>query len=292
MENVTVSKDKTQIISQDLIQQYEDDGIIKVSVPEEIVLLKKEFLNDCCTFLKKWANFESTPETLVYDLIEIAKTNRSVVGKLYKAAKRFVSTRKLSCHPFFVEIAKQIMNTTLVSCFQSTVVRIDLPIEELTLMPAHQDFPYNQGGFNSITLYLGFSDYGKKNGLISFKKGSHKNGVLKVIETSKSNSTDRPHENRDQKYCDLKTAEKVIEIYDTTGIDLSTFTDSNLKMDEVFIFSQLLLHSSQSNTSDMARITLQLRFDDLFHEESYKRNFPEGRIKDDLFSNNYPEFVV
>ena len=92
MQNSDIIKNKTQLkLSQEIIDEYNEDGIIKIKLPEEILLLKQEFLNDCCIFLKKWANFDSTPQTLVYDLVDISKTNRSVVGKLYKAAKRFVS---------------------------------------------------------------------------------------------------------------------------------------------------------------------------------------------------------
>lgn len=60
----------------------------------------------------------------------------------------------------------------------------------------------------------------------------------------------------------------------------------------LIFFHTLLLHSSEKNTSDSARITMQIRFDDLLFEDSFNRNFPEGRGRDDLFINNFSEYVV
>jgi len=283
---------QNHVLSKETLDQYNRDGIIKISLPPEITQLQNEFLSDCCLFLKKWANFQTTPERLPFDLVDLAKTNRGIIGKLYKVSKRFRSSRALSCHPFFTEIAKQLMNTPLISCYHLTIVRIDLPNEEKFLMPPHQDFPYIQGSMNGITLYLAFHDITPQHGIVSFKRGTHINGVIKVRETDSRLPTQVEYTAAGSTSEKIRSSEKVCEIADMSKINNIKFEQDVLSKNEAFLFHTLLLHSSERNASNSARITMQIRFDDLFLEDSYKRNYPEGRSRDDLFSLNFSEFVI
>ena len=63
-----------------------------------------------------------------------------------------------------------------------------------------------------------------------------------------------------------------------SGILLKSFKESDyrsfeLKLGECLVFSQLLIHRSQKNISKIARISLQIRFNDLSSEEWKKRNY-------------------
>lgn len=281
------------ILSKETIEKYNKDGIIKITLPSEISQLQNEFLLDCCSFLKKWVSFETTPEKLPFDLVTLSKINRGIIGKLYKVSKRFSSSRALSCHPYFTEIAKELMNTELISCYHLTIVRIDLPNEEKFLMPPHQDFPYIQGSMNGLTLYLTFSDITPKHGVVSIKRGTHKDGVIKVTESdSRLSSAQTEYVSTGSSSRKIQNAEKVCEIADMSKINDIHFEQEPLSKNEAYFFHTLLLHSSEPNTSNSARITMQIRFDDLFYEDSFNRNFPEGRSRDDLFSNNFSEYVV
>lgn len=280
-------------LSKSMIENYQKNGIIKISLPSEITQLQNEFLYDCCNFLKKWANFETTPEKLSFDLVNLSKTNRDIVGKLYKVSKRFQSSRALSCHPYFTEIAKTLMNTELISCYHLTIVRIDLPNEEKFLMPAHQDFPYIQGSINGLTLYLTFDNITSQHGVVSYKKGSHNDGILNVTESdSRLNSAQTEYVSTNNLSKQIETANKVCEIADMSQINNLKFEQQSLSKNEAYFFHTLLLHRSEKNSSNSARITMQIRFDDLLCEDSFGRNFPEGRGRDDLFSNNFSEYVV
>ncbi len=280
-------------LSKETIEKYNVDGIIKISLPSEITQLQNEFLLDCCKFLKKWANFKTTPETLSFDLVGLSKINRNIVGKLYKVSKRFRSARALSCHPYFTEIAQALMNTELISCYHLTIVRIDLPNEEKFLMPPHQDFPYIQGSMNGLTLYLTFDDITPKHGVVSIKRGTHHEDIIKVTESdSRLSSAQTEYVSTGNSTRKIQAADKVCEIADMSQINNLHFEQESLSKNEAYFFHTLLLHSSEKNTSDSARITMQIRFDDLFYEDSFNRNFPEGRSRDDLFSNNFSEFVV
>jgi len=286
-ESKLIDAEDTMTLSEELVKNYQKNGIIKIKLPPDVIALKDEFLSDCCMFLKHWTNFDTTPGRLPYD-----KKDRAIIGKLYKASKRFRASRQLSSHPYFINIVKQLMNTTLVSCFHLTIVRIDIPYEEKFLMPAHQDFPYIQGSVNGITIFLGFHDLIPNHGIASYQKGSHTNGVIKVTEGTTRLNTAENISNKEKLSDKIQTPEKVCEIADLSKIDNNSFYQENLSYDEGIVFHTLLLHRSEKNTSNSARITLQLRFDDLTNEDSFNRNFPEGRGRDDLFVFNFPEFVV
>ena len=235
-------------LSKETIEKYNKDGIIKISLPSEIVELQNEFLLDCCKFLKKWANFETTPEKLTFDII---------------------------------------------SCYHLSIVRIDLPNEEKFLMPPHQDFPYIQGSVNGLTLYLTFDDITPKHGVVSIKRGTHHNGIMKVTESdSRLSSAQTEYVSTGNSSKKIQSTDKVCEISDMSQINNLHFEQEPLSKNESYFFHTLLLHSSEKNTSDSARITMQIRFDDLLCEDSFNRNFPEGRNRDDLFSNNFSEYVV
>jgi len=160
------------------------------------------------------------------------------------------------------------------------------------LMPPHQDFPYIQGSVNAITVYLGFQDLTPNHGIASYQKGSHTNGVIKVTEGTTRLNTAEEMSNKEKHSDKIQTSEKVCEIADLSKIDNNSFQQENLSYDEGFVFHTLLLHRSEKNTNNSARITVQLRFDDLTNDDSFNRNFPEGRGRDDLFVFNFPEFVV
>jgi len=280
-------------LSKQVIQNYNREGIIKIKLPQDIITLKYEFLEDCCKFLKYWAKFDTTPQSLSMDLVKLAKENRSVIGKLYKVSERFPACKKISSHPYFIQIAKQLMNTSLISCYHLTTVRMDLPTEEKFLMPAHQDFPYIQGSINGITIYFGFSNLTSNHGLISYKEASHINGIIKVTEGNvKLNDINKNNLDTSTQTEIIQTSSKTCEIADPSVYENVTFINEDLKYDEAFVFHTLLLHRSKRNRSDSARITLQFRFDDLMNKDSHDRDFPEGRSQDDLFGYNFPEFVV
>ncbi len=211
--SLTENKTNNYELSDKLLQDYEIKGIIKMEVPEDVLELKIEFLQECCDFLKYWKKFTTTPERLVYDIVKLAKNDREIIGKLYKVSKRFTSIRKLSCHPFFVDISKQLMNTQMISCFHLSIIRVDLPSEESFLMPPHQDFPYIQGSINGVTVYFGFSDLSLESGIVSANEGSHSEGIIEVSETQERNYPREDINNKkDEK--NLSTTDKVVEIYD------------------------------------------------------------------------------
>ena len=169
------------------------------------------------------------------------------------------------------------MGTSLVSCCHFVNVRIDLPGKEKYLLPPHQDFPYIQGSLNGITWWIPVADTPLNIGPPSWISGSHKLGVLAVKEFDYASTG----ASGGRSFC-------------ITGEE--QFKDSDyvcepIAFGEGLVFSTLLLHRSERNRSQRARVTIQVRFDDALAKESFARNYPEGLYLGDSFNKTYPEYV-
>ena len=122
-------------------------------------------------------------------------------------------------------------------------LKINFPNDRKHDLEAHQDIHSHLGSLNSITLWIPLQHTKQATGPIEYIPGSHK----------------KIHEAR-------------------SGILLESFKESayksfELKLGECLVFSQLLIHRSKKNISKMARISLQIRFNDLSSEEWKKRNY-------------------
>jgi len=125
-------------------------------------------------------------------------------------------------------------------------LRIDMPFDEQFDFPWHQDYIYNLGSENSITVW------------IPLQNTQRENGAIEVIE---GNYLSYPREKRL-----LKSTDGLVEA-DTIN-DLMSEPSSEHKivpvdLGEIFIFSQFLVHRSGKNTSKFPRMSLQVRFSDL-----------------------------
>lgn len=59
--------------------------------------------------------------------MELAALDRGAVGRLYKVSRRFPSVKALAASGWAVDIASQLMETSLVSCCNFLATRLDLP---------------------------------------------------------------------------------------------------------------------------------------------------------------------
>jgi hypothetical protein len=257
---------------------YNEDGILILAAPSSIQDLQQQFLGECCLFLKKWKKMQVFPADLPSVLATLSQTDRETVGKLYKVSRRFPSVKQLAANPFFVSLAARIMNTSLVSCCNYVNVRMDFPGEKKYLVPLHQDFPYIQGSLNGVTFWLPFHSLESEHGIPSVIKRSHKQGVHKVIEYTLD---------------EIKgSGAKSFELANQNEYDESQFTTlSNLQSNQFLALDTCLLHRSNVNRHTEARLSVQLRFDDMFNNESFGRNYPEGLYLGDRLKDTYPEFI-
>ena len=127
------------------------------------------------------------------------------------------------------------------------LVRIDRPKEEKFLTPWHQDYWYSYASLDSVVVWIPLGPLTKEHGKLNVAINTHKNGEVKYREFVEGNE---PY----VADLDIKQ-EQTLEVEVNFG--------------EILIFKQSLLHKSGYNQSDSCRVSMQLRFN-----EMYKQEFP------------------
>lgn len=261
------------------MDQYQRNGLVIVALPDAVLKLKLQLAEQLCLWLKLWGNIDCSAEQLPQMLMLVARDNRPLLGKLYKVARRFPALKQLACEPQLVAMAAELMQTPLVSCCNFVCLRFDIPGEDKYLLGTHQDFPYIQGSENGLTLWLALGDVSLEMGPPSFAAGSHRLGVLPVTELSLAQTYGQ-------------NGGSTMSIADPHLFSNAHFVNQPLPNHQALAFSTLLLHRSEQNLSQSVRISIQLRFDDVLHQKSFERNYPEGLYLNNSFAASYPEYVI
>ena len=265
-------------LSQAMLEEYNEKGILLLDLPDSILQYEDLYFEEVSIFLKKMGDIDIAPSSVPDALPEIAEKDRNLIGRLYKVSRRFVSVKRIAVDPWLAGMSKQLMNTPLVSACHFVNIRIDLPGEEKYLLPAHQDFPYIQGSLNALTWWIPFLDTTLEMGPPSWIEGSQKLGIQKV------------------KYIDYETTgQSGGRSFELVGHDRFTdkdFTHKPVLNGKCVVFHTCLIHRSEPNHTNKARINLQVRFDDATAEESFTRNYPEGLYLGDSFSKHYPQYTL
>ncbi len=267
-------------LSKEQFLEYQENGLLRVTLPSKPRDFLTNFLEEVALWLKHFGGIEISPNSLADELPKIAENNRQLIAKLYKVTRRFPSVKRLACDPWLAEISAKLIDTDLVSCCPFVSVRIDLPGEDKYLLEAHQDFPYIQDSLDGITWWIPFADVPTYVGPPAFIYGSHKLGLLQVREFDYLSTG--------------QSGGKSFSISDKSFLlgDLNYVESTPIQFGEAVLFSALLVHKSQPNLSNRARITAQIRFGNPLSQDSFGRNYPEGLYLGDSFYKSYPEKVL
>jgi hypothetical protein len=262
-------------LDESLIGAYQADGIIQLTVPDSIRALQLDFLRDCALWLNHFGGLDVQPSAVPATLPMV---DRQLVARLYKISRRFKAAKQLAAHAWFTQLAGDLMRTPLVSCCHFVNVRMDLPDEDTFLLPIHQDFPYIQGSFNGITVWLPFHDTPQEAGPPAWIPGSHTGGVQAVREQVYGTGP-------------VRSGGRSFDVADAAAYADARFVSADVPFGTALVFSTLLVHRSQRNRSHVARLNVQLRYDDALAAESFERNYPEGLYLGDALTTTYPEHV-
>jgi hypothetical protein len=262
------------MLSDQEIKYFDLNGALKVALPDDIGSLQSDFIAELEEYLAFYhPNLKSND--VQHKLVELAELDRSEVGKLYKVVRRFPSMRRLSCSDWAVSLAKVLMRSNLISCCNFVAARFDLPRESKYATAPHQDFPYIQGSLDGITIWVPFVNVPYEVGAPSYVPGSHKNGPSMVKEhgINKENGTSSVESVDLEKWKDL------------------SYTKTEIQNNECLIMHTLLIHRSEPNLSSYARISTQLRFDNLTDFHSYNSGYSDGLYLSEHLSKYYPNLV-
>jgi len=108
----------------------------------------------------------------------------------------------------------------------------------------HQDYPYNLGSRNSITVWIPLQDTGPGMGSLRIARGSHKQGLV-------------PND------------AGII-----TGFPEDQLETTSVKLGQVMAFSQFLVHKSGYNRLNDVRFSILCRYTDLADAEYIERGYP------------------
>jgi ectoine hydroxylase-related dioxygenase (phytanoyl-CoA dioxygenase family) len=125
-------------------------------------------------------------------------------------------------------------------------LRCDLPVKDQSIFHQHQDYSYNIGSENSVTIWVPLQDVDYSMGPLRVAPGSHKYGV---------------YPNSQGIINDEHTFE---------------FLDVPITFGNALIFNQKLVHESGRNISNRVRFSIQLRYTDLGCASYTDRGYPKN----------------
>jgi ectoine hydroxylase-related dioxygenase (phytanoyl-CoA dioxygenase family) len=142
-------------------------------------------------------------------------------------------------------------------------LRIDMPFDEQFDFPWHQDYGYNLGSENSVTVWIPLQDTREEHGALEIIEGNY------LYE-----QTDK----RLLRYSENGTLESE-EVKSILSNPKSQSKIIPVMRGEILIFSQFLVHRSGKNVSNSPRMSIQVRFSDLTDQFFKSKKY--------LFSKNH-----
>ena len=244
---------------------YKDNGyfIHKIN-KKDITNLRKEFIN-------------------IFNLISKGNIKKKIkndndIIKLYNSKNRNLWTSVydiMKLHPGVFAVNgqknfKKILNIAGIKkpCFCARPqVRADMPKDPKFSFKSHQDYPFNLGSKNSITIWIPLQDTDYKMGTLKVSEQSHKGEkIYKYGVDNKNFSMDIG-----------KLVKRKIPANNHYKVSLNdklfNFKSVKIKAGEALVISQFLVHKSGDNISNRIRFSVQLRYNDLAEKDYIKRKY-------------------
>ena len=204
--------------------------------------------------------------------------NDSDIIKLYKSKNRNLWTSVydiIKLHPGIFSICKKksfenILNIAGIKkpCFGTRPqVRVDMPKDNKFSFKSHQDYPFNLGSKNSITIWMPLQDTDYNMGTLKISAKSHRNEeIFKYGINDKNFNIDIG-----------KFVKKKIPANNHYKVALNDklfdFKSIKVKAGEALVISQFLVHKSGDNISNKIRFSVQLRYTDLAEQDYIRRKY-------------------
>lgn len=253
-------------------QFYEENGFVimeKFFTDDEIDTLK----NDLASL------FENTFQEKVEDIREFISKKYSDKDKWQSIARtmydmfsyvRLNSDKKVEDLLKIIGLRKPMYSSR-------GEIRLDMPNDDKYRQPDHQDWIYTCRSFNAVTTWTPMHNVSIDDGTISVIPKSHKFGLLDYDVLMNP----RRFVIKDSL---MKRFEK-----DRTFVEINK--------GDMVVFSQMLIHGSGINQTNLARMTFQFRFTDSEEISFIKRGYPnlQGHIFEYSYfmkNNEYRKIII
>jgi phytanoyl-CoA hydroxylase len=176
------------------------------------------------------------------DLISFFKEAQASQFQSYKLAQGCPGLYNVASNPMILETIKSLGVQTPVHELPPQI-RCDMPVENQSIFFQHQDYVYNIGSSNSVTVWIPFQDVDKDTGALLCVPGSHDGKIY----PNKGGVITQEHK------------------FD--------FQVCPVRFGEALIFNQKLVHQSGRNVSNKIRFSIQLRFTDASDKDYAEKGF-------------------
>ena len=211
------------------------------------------------------------------DFYRLINKERSLGGDIYRACRHLLPLHKLVSNEKFLNMAKLLMDTTILNVLSYVAIRIDVPAEEKYLFPWHQDYPYTQGSMDGLVFWVPFFDVPLGHGNVQLVPGSHLKGLRKVKILDPDNEGG--------------SGAHTLEIENIESYSNEDVFETEVRAGDVLVFSTLTLHKSTPSKSNDIRWTSQIRYGNFSNEDSVRRGWPGGLFEGDKFEDRHPEYT-
>lgn len=205
----------------------------------ELDLIKTSFYQINSSVSAKKYNSEISNDS---DLINFHKIDQNQQFNLWKVFQFSPLLYKIAGNSELMNLLN-LMGITLPSLDLGPQLRCDMPIENQSVFLRHQDYTYNIGSNDSVTVWTPLQNTSVKEGCLLCVPKSHKMGIFSHLNGI---------------------------IDESLSFD---FIPVEVKYGQSLIFNQKLVHQSGVNTSDKIRFSIQLRFSNLHCSEYLERNY-------------------
>jgi hypothetical protein len=173
-----------------------------------------------------------------------------------------LSVYGMAAKPRVIEMLKRIgLATPMISTRPE--VRTDMPKDGKYMQPWHQDWRYGQGSFNAATIWAPLHAVDVENGTIDVMPGTHLMGYLENEELP---------------------APRRFSITDPR-INTLPYFPVEMKLGEAVVFSQMLVHRSGFNQTNLPRLTVQIRYVDYSESRFVVNGLPAMTGSELLWAN-------
>ena len=187
-------------------------------------------------------------DNLIKYIFKIDKKNKcEILKSLYELFPSDPKNYRLSTNNFFLTQCKKLgIKKPLIST--GPQLRIDRPKDKKFKTAKHQDYWYSFLSDNALTIWFNLTEIKKLNGPLIVYKESHKKGFYKFMDKKKGT-------------------------YSLKNKSISKPKNIFLKKNEFLVFNQFLVHESGENLSLTPRVTIQLRYNDLYTLKKFTSSF-------------------
>lgn len=241
----------------------------------EVFSLSEDFKSEVIQLQHKVLSQFGVENNAPEQLLDIYAKDKSGWIINYDVVRYFPDVFRLSFHEEVLRCIKSVGLKNPVFSASKIPLRCDMPFDAPHDFPWHQDYPYNLGSENSVTVWIPLQDTTIEMGALEILDGPYLNDpIQKKLFPFESSGilTKSAVENLIR---DERNSSSLVEI----------------KAGTVLVFSQFLCHRSGKNISNQPRMSLQVRFSDLADPFFNKVNFNFSKEHNILSYSDALEYI-